>query len=66
MELTFCIPAKGRVYDLITNGRTTPVTLDRLQEFISLAKEKRKYAHTPHLLYTAKPTHLYREIASEG
>lgn len=42
MGITFCIPHRGRTYDLITNGRNVAVTLDRLPEFLALAKERRR------------------------
>eukprot|EP01062_Namystynia_karyoxenos_P023637 TRINITY_DN19153_c0_g1_i1.p1 TRINITY_DN19153_c0_g1~~TRINITY_DN19153_c0_g1_i1.p1 ORF type:complete len:708 (+),score=184.60 TRINITY_DN19153_c0_g1_i1:118-2124(+) len=44
MDIRFCVPRpEGGVRDLIPNGRQIPVTLDRLQEFVRLAKQ-----HVPH------------------
>eukprot|EP01061_Rhynchopus_euleeides_P033328 TRINITY_DN5585_c0_g1_i3.p1 TRINITY_DN5585_c0_g1~~TRINITY_DN5585_c0_g1_i3.p1 ORF type:complete len:633 (+),score=263.40 TRINITY_DN5585_c0_g1_i3:130-2028(+) len=42
MELMFCIPSGGKVYSLIHDGETTRVTLDRLPEFLALAKDKKR------------------------
>eukprot|EP01062_Namystynia_karyoxenos_P079390 TRINITY_DN8362_c0_g1_i2.p1 TRINITY_DN8362_c0_g1~~TRINITY_DN8362_c0_g1_i2.p1 ORF type:complete len:732 (+),score=224.18 TRINITY_DN8362_c0_g1_i2:87-2198(+) len=39
MHLTFCIQKSGQKHDLIPDGRHVPVTLDRLPEFIRLAKD---------------------------
>eukprot|EP01060_Flectonema_neradi_P009637 TRINITY_DN1685_c0_g1_i2.p1 TRINITY_DN1685_c0_g1~~TRINITY_DN1685_c0_g1_i2.p1 ORF type:complete len:575 (+),score=101.00 TRINITY_DN1685_c0_g1_i2:107-1831(+) len=39
MDLTFCVPADGKVVELIPEGRHVPVTVDRLPEFIRLAKQ---------------------------
>ena len=39
MDLTFCVPADGKVVELIPQGRHIPVTVDRLPEFIRLAKQ---------------------------
>eukprot|EP01062_Namystynia_karyoxenos_P068810 TRINITY_DN6389_c0_g1_i1.p1 TRINITY_DN6389_c0_g1~~TRINITY_DN6389_c0_g1_i1.p1 ORF type:complete len:594 (+),score=114.02 TRINITY_DN6389_c0_g1_i1:117-1898(+) len=42
MGITFCIPHQGKIHDLIMNGRHIEVPLERLNEFLVLAKEKRR------------------------
>eukprot|EP01059_Diplonema_ambulator_P000871 TRINITY_DN10694_c0_g1_i1.p1 TRINITY_DN10694_c0_g1~~TRINITY_DN10694_c0_g1_i1.p1 ORF type:complete len:520 (+),score=187.11 TRINITY_DN10694_c0_g1_i1:1226-2785(+) len=42
MDLTFCIPANGQLHELFPNGKETHVTLERLPEFIRLAKIKKR------------------------
>ncbi|KAJ9466501.1 nucleoside triphosphate pyrophosphohydrolase [Diplonema papillatum] len=42
MHLTFCVPGGGKIYDLIPDGRSVRVTMDRILEFISLARRKRQ------------------------
>eukprot|EP01063_Lacrimia_lanifica_P001516 TRINITY_DN1076_c0_g4_i1.p1 TRINITY_DN1076_c0_g4~~TRINITY_DN1076_c0_g4_i1.p1 ORF type:complete len:599 (+),score=164.11 TRINITY_DN1076_c0_g4_i1:76-1872(+) len=42
MELTFCIPGGGKIYDLVMNGSKRRVTLETLPQYIHLAKAKRQ------------------------